>query len=83
MNLKPAIFGAAFAALSLASIDARAATIEIGIFGDNTVVKPVKGHADTIAASPVPGFSNLAMMLAGFAGLGLSGYRRKARSFAA
>jgi hypothetical protein len=83
MNLKTTIFAVAFAAVSLASLDAQAAINEIEIVGDRIVVQQGQGRVDPVAAAPVPGLSNWAMMLAGFAGLGLAGYRRKPRSFAA
>lgn len=77
MNLKPAIFGVAFAAVSLASIDTRAQTNKVEMAGDKAAFNRVEERA-----ASVPGLSNWAMMLAGFAGLGLAGYRRKPRSFA-
>jgi hypothetical protein len=82
MKFRPAIFGAALAAASLATFDARAAIDEVEIVGGNTVVQHDMGGADTNAAA-VSGFSNWAMMISGFAAIGFAGYRRKSTFVAA
>jgi hypothetical protein len=80
MKLKAAIFGLAFTAVGMTAIDARAAARRVELSDQTTSVQQLEDHADPIAASPGPEFSNWAMMLAGLAGLGMAGNRRKARS---